>query len=97
MSLSRAQREATSAELRANLVISEATQEELLAALGVTDGELTQTFAVDGAPPARVWALRDYLDKIITRRGRTPAPYTSLTPQMRSSAQRWFPCGHPAR
>lgn len=90
MSLNRAQRAATSAELMTNLELSGLTAEQLRDDLGWSAAELDQTLAVTGADPAMVWMLRDVLEKAILARGLRPEPYSWLIPGMAEPQQRWF-------
>jgi hypothetical protein len=90
MSLNRTQREATKAELQANIAQSGRGIAEIAEGLGVTTETVEETLRVDGADPASVWRLRDHLETAILARGLRPHPYSSLTPQMRSSAALWF-------
>lgn len=59
MSLSRAQREATKAELMANMTLSGQGADDIALGLGLTHAEVERTIRLDGADPATVWQVRD--------------------------------------
>lgn len=95
MSLNEAQQKATSAELAANCGLSGLSRGHIASDLGLTSGQLDEIFDVAGARPEDVWWLRDYLERAVIEAGAEPLPYTSLTPQMRASAELWFPLRTP--
>ncbi len=97
MSLSTREQQATSNELNANLELSALTPDEICADLGIARGQLDDIFAVAPAEPADVWMLRDYLEAAVVDRGLTPVPYSSLRPEMRAAAERWFELRPPVR
>lgn len=90
MSLNTAQREATRAELRANLELSGLTVAQVAEGLKLPESDVEEALRLAGASPASVWHVRDFLEDSIEAQGLTAHPYSSLTPQMRSSAVRWF-------
>jgi hypothetical protein len=97
MSLSNAELQATSNELHQNFELAGLTPDEICADLGISRGGLDEILQVAPAKPEDVWMLRDYLELAVTDRGLTPAPYSALTPSMRSQAARWFPLHPPVR
>jgi hypothetical protein len=87
MSLNREEIRRTSAELHANLELSGLS----VAQLGLSEDEAQQTLDVTRrSSPATVWLVRDHLEAAVTARGGVPHPYTVLTENMRSAADRWF-------
>lgn len=91
MSLNRAERETTSEELRANLLLSDLSDTEVLEALGFSPSQLEATLSVDPASdPADVWLLRDFILQTLGQQERDPRPFTVLTDDARVQAQRWF-------
>lgn len=44
----------------------------------------------EGAGPAEVWQLRDYLDQAVRDAGGRPVPFTVLTDRARHLARVWF-------
>jgi len=91
MSLSNAERLATSRELQENLVLSGRTTSQVAADLGYVLSRLAATLTLSaGNDPADMWQLRDYLQQAVRDIGVEPAPFTVLTEQSRSAAQLWF-------
>jgi len=91
MSLSNAERLATSQELQENLLLSDLTNLQVATDLGYSLSRLAATVALSaGNDPADVWQLRDYLQQAVRDSGVEAAPFTVLTEQSRSAAQRWF-------
>jgi hypothetical protein len=91
MSLTAAEQQRTSSELRANFARSGLADGDIQAALGFSAEQLAETLSVGpAASPADVWLLRDYLEQRVLARGGTPAPYTVLTSQARQQAAGWF-------
>jgi hypothetical protein len=91
MSLTAAQQQRTSSELRANIALSGLSAGDVQAALGFTAERLEQVLSVGpAASPADVWLLRDYLEQRVLAQGGTPVPYTVLTSQARQLAAGWF-------
>ena len=90
MSLNRSERAATRDELRANLDLSGLTANEVAAGIGLEIERVRDALEVAGARPADVWLVRDYLDREVRAAGAVPKPYSSLTENMRASAQAWF-------
>lgn len=91
MSLDEAERRRTSEELRSNLTLSGLTVEEAAADLGVTPERVRRMLGVtEGAGPAEVWQLRDYLDQAVRDAGGLPVPFTVLTDRARRLARAWF-------
>jgi hypothetical protein len=91
MSLNREEIRRTSAELHANLELSGLTVAQLADQLGLSEDEAQQTLDVTRrSSPATVWLVRDHLEAAVTARGGVPHPYTVLTENMRSAADRWF-------
>jgi hypothetical protein len=97
MSLSTREQRATSNELNANFERSALTPDEICADLKISRGQLDDIFAVAPAAPEDVWMLRDYLEAAVEDRGLTPIPYSSLRPDMRAAASRWFSLRPPVR
>ncbi len=92
MSLTVGEQRQTSVELHANHRMSGLSLHDVQADLGFTAGQLEATLDVaPGCDPADVWLLRDYLQREITARGLTPAPYSVLTEPARAAAAGWFP------
>lgn len=90
MSLTEAETSRTAAELRTNFDRSTLTLAEAAADLSVSEAELRARLAVDGADPAAVWQLRDYLEQAVTDAGEAPAPFTVLTEDSRRLARELF-------
>ncbi len=92
MSLTVGEQRQTSVELHANHRMSGLSLHDVQVDLGFTAGQLEATLDVaPGCDPVDVWLLRDYLQREITARGRTPAPYSVLTEPARAAAAEWFP------
>ncbi len=94
MSLSPAERRRTAEELAENVRRAGTPSAELQDDLGLSAAELDAVLRMDaGVDPATVWRVRDHLDAAVRAAGREPAPYSSLTEEMRASARRWFGIG----
>lgn len=94
MSLTTAERRRTSEELGENYRRAGSPAARIMDALGLTGSDLEAVLRMDaGVDPATVWRVRDQLDVAVRAAGREPAPYTSLTEEMRAAAQRWFGIG----
>lgn len=92
MSLSAAERRATSDELQANLALSGRSTAEVAADLGLDAEQVRRVLAVDpGSRPELVWLLRDHLDATVRASGREPHPWSTLTDAARAAAATWFP------
>ena len=90
MSLDAQEIAVTRDELAANLALSGLTRAEVAADLRLSPARLDSTVAVDDADPADVWLLRDYLEQAVRDAGRSPVPFTVLTPRSRRLARAWF-------
>ena len=91
MSLNADERRTTSEELRANLLLSDLSETEVLDTLDLTPSQLERILDVSPeADPADVWLVRDFILQTLEGQSREPRPFTVLTEQARTDAQRWF-------
>jgi hypothetical protein len=97
MTLSSREQQATSDELAQNFELSALAPDEICEDLGIDRGQLDDILDVVSARPEDVWMLRDYLEAAVLDRGREPVGYSSLRPEMRAAAARWFPLRPPIR
>ena len=89
MSLSPAEVQATSQELRALRDALPLADAPIESALGYAPGGLQAALDIQ-AGPIEVWRTRDYLVSLARAHG-TPIPrFSRLSDDMRSQAQRWF-------
>lgn len=91
MTLNKRAQDATREELARNLKRADQTASGISKGIGLSDDRVVAALNVIDAPPEDVWLVRDYLDRVIRSRGVTPHPYSSLSENMRASAQVWFP------
>jgi hypothetical protein len=87
--LTGAQVDATRDEMRANLVLSGLSVDELAARLELSPGRV-QT-AIDVAGRLRdVWLVRDFLIETIEAAGASPVPFTALVESKRDAVEPWL-------
>jgi hypothetical protein len=88
MSLTRAERERTGEELRANHRLAGLSDDDVCADLGFTAQQLDDTLHVRRTSrPEDVWLLRDYLEQELRASGKEPVPYSVLTETARAAAR----------
>ena len=91
MSLTTEQLARTRSEVRTNLSLTGLTTGQVATDLDWSPERLHAALHSTGtSDPVDIWQLRDYLERAVRDTGRTPVPYTVLTPGARVMAQLWF-------
>lgn len=91
MTLKRAERQATSEQLAANLALSGLTRGQVCEDLDFSDAELEAALELrELVDPVDVWVLRDYLELAVRQSGGEPVEYTVLTEEARTEAYKWY-------